>query len=106
MRLAPLLALVIFAACKQGLNERCQLRSDCADGLTCVITTGSCIMGGLCQVPTATQVRCTTGAECQPGLACQTSTQCYDEGARVCTAAADLAVAVPDLAVSDGSHSD
>jgi hypothetical protein len=33
--LLALLSLGIFAACKQGEGERCQVNADCDDGLTC-----------------------------------------------------------------------
>lgn len=45
-RFAPIAALLIAAAawvgCKQGEGERCQIDSDCADGLICNQATQSC----------------------------------------------------------------
>jgi hypothetical protein len=45
----PRLASLVFAllalgaaACKQDVGERCQVRSDCRDGLTCNRTTQRC----------------------------------------------------------------
>lgn len=46
---APLLAA---AGCKQGVNERCQVQSDCDDGLLCVLPAGGTPQaGGTCQPP-------------------------------------------------------
>jgi hypothetical protein len=48
---APL-ALVVVAAsgCKQNEGERCQVQSDCADGLLCILPAGgSQQTGGTCQ---------------------------------------------------------
>ena len=36
------IALVI-AGCKQGKNQRCQIASDCQDGLVCSAATGTCV---------------------------------------------------------------
>lgn len=35
-------SLVMFAACKQGEGERCQVNADCEDGLDCNIAKGTC----------------------------------------------------------------
>jgi hypothetical protein len=39
-----LIALVV-AACKQGKGDRCQVNSDCQDGLICSSATGTCSGG-------------------------------------------------------------
>jgi hypothetical protein len=51
-----LIALVLVASplalagCKQGVGDRCQVMSDCADGLLCVLPAGgSAQSGGVCQ---------------------------------------------------------
>ncbi|HRC58514.1 MAG: hypothetical protein IPI49_27460 [Myxococcales bacterium] len=31
-----------FSACDQGVGERCQVQSDCEDGLVCNKATGQC----------------------------------------------------------------
>jgi hypothetical protein len=51
-----LLAPLSFAAgCKQGVNERCQVQSDCDDGLLCVLAAGATPQaGGTCLPPGAT----------------------------------------------------
>ncbi len=48
-----LLALSLGGAgCKQGIGDRCQLDSDCQDGLTCVLPAGqSLAVGGTCEGP-------------------------------------------------------
>ncbi len=46
---APLLA---SAGCKQGVGDRCQVQSDCADNLICVLPAGATPQaGGTCQNP-------------------------------------------------------
>src|SRR5262245_7526885 len=43
-----------FAACKQGAGDRCQVQSDCADGLLCVLPpAGTPQTGGTCTPPGA-----------------------------------------------------
>lgn len=56
LRLTAVIALtcplVLVAGCKQGLNERCQVQSDCDDGLLCVLPAGGTPQsGGTCQMP-------------------------------------------------------
>jgi hypothetical protein len=47
--LAPLL---LAAGCKQGVGDRCQVQSDCDDGLLCVLNAGATPQaGGTCQMP-------------------------------------------------------
>jgi hypothetical protein len=47
-----LLALLSLSGCKQGVGDRCQVNSDCQDGLTCVLPpNGSPQTGGTCQPP-------------------------------------------------------
>lgn len=41
-------------ACRQGLNDRCQVNSDCEDGLLCVYPPGGTPQtGGTCQMPSS-----------------------------------------------------
>jgi hypothetical protein len=43
------LTLVILSACRQGIGDRCQLDTDCADGLVCaLIHQDDRITGGTC----------------------------------------------------------
>jgi len=35
-----------FVACKQGKGDRCQVNSDCMDGLLCSSATGTCVGSG------------------------------------------------------------
>ena len=47
--LAP---LCLAAGCKQGAGDRCQVQSDCDDGLLCVLPAGGTPQaGGTCQAP-------------------------------------------------------
>jgi hypothetical protein len=47
---ALLAPLVLAAGCKQGLGDRCQVQSDCDDGLLCVLPAGATPQaGGFCQ---------------------------------------------------------
>lgn len=47
--------LLVAAGCKQGAGERCQVQSDCADNLICVLPAGATPQaGGTCQTPNAT----------------------------------------------------
>ena len=44
--------LFLAAGCKQGIGERCQVMSDCDDGLLCVLPAGGTAQaGGTCQMP-------------------------------------------------------
>lgn len=57
-RLAAVIVLTapLFAAagCKQGVGERCQVQSDCDDGLLCVLPAGGTPQaGGTCEPPGA-----------------------------------------------------
>lgn len=38
-----MVALLSLAGCGQGVGERCQVNSDCADGLVCAAATKSCL---------------------------------------------------------------
>jgi hypothetical protein len=52
---ALLAPLVLVAGCKQGLGDRCQVQSDCDDGLLCVLPAGATPQaGGVCQSTTGT----------------------------------------------------
>jgi hypothetical protein len=56
LRLTAVFALtapLLFAAgCKQGVGERCQVQSDCDDGLLCVLPAGGTPQaGGTCMAP-------------------------------------------------------
>jgi hypothetical protein len=43
--------LLLAAGCKQGKGDRCQVESDCEDGLTCILSAGSTPQaGGTCQI--------------------------------------------------------
>ena len=38
------------SACKQGEGERCQVQSDCGEGLLCVLPlSGNAQVGGICE---------------------------------------------------------
>jgi hypothetical protein len=57
-RLPRLIAVLLLAsplaltACKQSVGERCQVQSDCDDGLICVLPAGGTPQsGGTCQAP-------------------------------------------------------
>jgi hypothetical protein len=46
--------LVLAAGCQQGQGERCQVQSDCGDGLICVLPAGGTPQaGGTCQPPSS-----------------------------------------------------
>jgi hypothetical protein len=46
---ALLAPLSLAAGCKQGLGDRCQVQSDCDDGLLCVLPAGATPQaGGTC----------------------------------------------------------
>lgn len=50
--LALLASPLAIAGCKQGVNERCQVMSDCEDGLSCVLPAGGTAQaGGICLMP-------------------------------------------------------
>jgi hypothetical protein len=43
-------ALITLVGCKQGAGDRCQVQSDCDDGLLCVLPNGGDRQtGGTCQ---------------------------------------------------------
>jgi hypothetical protein len=45
-------ALITLAGCKQGVGDRCQVQSDCEDGLLCILPAGGTPQsGGTCQSP-------------------------------------------------------
>jgi hypothetical protein len=44
--LAFVVGLSVFAACKQGKGNRCQITADCEDGLLCSAATGTCVGSG------------------------------------------------------------
>jgi hypothetical protein len=49
---ALLAPLFLAAGCKQGVGDRCQVQSDCNDGLLCVLNAGATPQaGGTCQMP-------------------------------------------------------
>jgi hypothetical protein len=67
---APLaLAVLTSSGCKQNEGERCQVQSDCADGLLCILPAGgSQQTGGTCQkspenVDLATTIDMTTSED-------------------------------------------
>ena len=48
---ALLAPLCLAAGCKQGVGDRCQVQSDCDDGLLCILPVGSTAQaGGTCQM--------------------------------------------------------
>ena len=57
MRLAPLrawataslLVIALIPGCKQGEGDRCQLDSDCEDGLVCCVDPAHISEGGVCR---------------------------------------------------------
>ena len=56
VRLTALFALLaplcLAAGCQQGVGDRCQVQSDCQDGLLCVLPAGGTPQaGGTCQAP-------------------------------------------------------
>jgi hypothetical protein len=52
LALALLASPLAVAGCKQAVNERCQVMSDCEDGLICVLPAGGTAQaGGICQMP-------------------------------------------------------
>jgi hypothetical protein len=96
-----LLVLVLAGGigCKQGVGDRCQLRSDCDTGLFCVLPMGaSCQTGGTCQPETPSSKVCSSDAECESGLTCKPSQSCTEAGGSVCTGAPDMAAPPPDMA--------
>jgi hypothetical protein len=44
--LVATLCLVAFGGCKQGLGERCEINSDCEDGLVCSQSKKECTSTG------------------------------------------------------------
>jgi hypothetical protein len=50
---AALLLCLAVPGCKQGVGDRCQVQSDCDDGLLCVLPNGGTPQsGGTCEMPT------------------------------------------------------
>ena len=48
---ALLAPLCLATGCKQGVGDRCQVQSDCDDGLLCVLPAGGTPQaGGVCQM--------------------------------------------------------
>lgn len=101
MRLAAMMKLFVMlglvglglSGCKQGSGSRCQVHSDCATGLLCVLpANGNCVTGGVCEPASTANVTCTTSADCSAGFSCQASTDCTDNGANVCVANVDMTV--------------
>ncbi len=59
MRWLVFALLVTVSGCKQGAGDRCNVDSDCGDGLICVRPPGGTPQsGGVCQTPGST-----TGAD-------------------------------------------
>jgi hypothetical protein len=55
--LALLAPLCLAAGCKQGVGDRCQVQSDCDDGLLCVLPAGGTPQaGGTCQMQGGTSL--------------------------------------------------
>jgi hypothetical protein len=58
---ALLAPLCLAAGCKQGVGDRCQVQSDCDDGLLCVLPAGGTPQaGGTCQMQGGTSGDMTT----------------------------------------------
>jgi hypothetical protein len=104
-----LVVILIMTGCRQGTGGRCQVRSDCDDGLACVLpatfvcppqfpTCTPCLIGGTCQ-PESRSPLCESNAECAPGSLCVAATSCAEQGLQVCVANLDLSVAIADLAL-------
>lgn len=54
---ALLAPLCLAAGCKQGVGDRCQVQSDCNDGLLCVLPAGGTPQaGGTCQMQGGTSL--------------------------------------------------
>lgn len=62
---ALLAPLVLVAGCKQKAGDRCQVQSDCEDGLLCVLQANATpAAGGTCQSPGgATDMATTTAVD-------------------------------------------
>ena len=92
------LATVALGGCKQGSGSRCQLRSDCAPGLLCILpANGNCVTGGVCEPPPPT---CASNTDCHPGFTCQASTDCTNNNVSSCVANVDMTIP-DDLATQD-----
>ena len=47
-----LVSPLALAGCKQGVGDRCQVQTDCDDGLLCILAAGGTPQtGGTCQPP-------------------------------------------------------
>jgi hypothetical protein len=46
-----LLGTVLLGGCKQKEGDRCQLDSDCSEGLFCCVNPGELAKGGICTLP-------------------------------------------------------
>jgi len=63
------LSLLLLSGCKQGVGERCQVQSDCADGLLCVLPAGGTPQsGGSCQMSGAVVDMSSTGDMAVPDM--------------------------------------
>jgi hypothetical protein len=104
-----LVVILIMTACRQGAGGRCQFRSDCDEGLACILpatfvcppqfpTCTPCLIGGTCQ-PESRSPLCESSAECAPGSMCLAATSCAEQGLHVCVPHPDLSIAIADLAV-------
>jgi len=60
--LVALFVVVALAACKQGLGDRCQVNSDCSDGLICSAATGTC------ESPTSTGIDASVPGQVDAGI--------------------------------------
>jgi hypothetical protein len=45
---------LVAVGCKQGVGDRCNIQSDCGDGLYCFWPTNNYQTGGTCLAPTTT----------------------------------------------------
>lgn len=46
---AALFSICLGTSCKQGEGDRCQLDSDCDDGLVCCVDSAKVAQGGVCR---------------------------------------------------------
>ncbi len=59
-----LLGTLLLGGCKQKEGDRCQLDSDCSEGLFCCVNPGERAKGGICTLPG----RCELQGDQGPGI--------------------------------------
>ena len=66
---ALLAPLCLATGCKQGVGDRCQVQSDCDDGLLCVLPAGGTPQaGGVCQMQGGTSTDMATTPSDMAGI--------------------------------------